>query len=308
MIEFVVQYETLLYQVTIEKLIVQMMKNKKQYYQIKYYKTGDPIYPVKSVRQIFIIQSESPIQKVRKLIQEFYNQNPDCLCIWISEENINPAILKTNYVLHRDINCEIAYSFDQLRKILLYFLEHKSRRPILQFYEKNILYTVHIEDICALDQYKRKKTILYTKNCSYLITKSIQALKQLLPPYFEWISNTRIRNLNISEQKIKSKGRTYTYQQRQRALYMYYESYAKADIIRKFGMTISTLNRWINEDKNIKLEESKITVENLKKENMGLRFENKRLKHKYRTALEHYKLMREVKWTHITVTVKVGNL
>lgn len=301
MLEFVVVDDNLFFQLEIKKMIQNCMKRKNVSYQIFVYDDytkGAYELTSKNKRnmRIYLLDTETPSKKIQDYVQKIRKYDFSSYMIGLGgEENLFLALrnMFTDYINYHQPQWK-----RKLKESIEFLLEYEVKREILRFIENDVQYTIHIDDIHFLERYKRKKTIIQTESCSYLISYTLEELKYKLPSYFVYKNPACIYNYNhlvissasnVNDERTRNhqpqKGKRYSKKDRQKALYMYYSGISEEQIIRKFGMHINTLRIWIAKDKTYKYQKSEFENLNLQNQittlhskNMKLKMENQNLK------------------------------
>ncbi len=300
MLEFIVVNDNILFQKRIQECIKNVMKKQNTIYRITIYDDyTDEAYQIisknKKNMKIYLLDMETPSNKLQDYVRKIRKYDFSSHIIGFGDERFLFVALQnkfTDYMNYFESQWE-----KKLKDILKFLLDRETKREILRFVENEIQYTLHINDICFLQRYKRKKTVIQTSTCSYLVSYSLEELKQKLPSYFVYENHARISNLhqttflntpimnNRRKKHQPQRGKRYSDEVHQKAVYMYYNGATEEQIINEFGMHINTLRIWIAKDKTEKYQKSEQDQIQLQKEismlhtkNVQLKAENENLK------------------------------
>lgn len=302
MLEFVIVNDNILFQKRIEQCIKNVMKKQSIIYCITIYDDyTEEAYQLTSKNKknmkIYLLDMETPSNKLQDYVRRVRKYDFSSHIIGFGDKRFLYIALQNKFTSH--INYFELQWEHKLKDIIKFLIARETKREVLRFTENEIQYTLHINEICFLQKYKRRKTVIQTDSCSYLVSYSLEELKHKLPSYFVYENRTRISNLhqtrfsnapivNTKQSKKKhqpQRGKRYSTEIHKKAIYMYYNGATEEQIMNEFGMHINTLRIWIAKDKTEKYQKSEQDQIQLQKEisvlhskNIQLKTENEMLK------------------------------
>ncbi len=308
MLEFIIINDNVPFQKRMKQCIQNVMKKQNMICQIKVYddyieEAYQVISKTKSGIKVYLLDMETPSMKLQDYVRKIRKYDFASPIIGFGDERFLFIALKCQFVDY--INYFYPQWEHKLKESLSFWITRVAKKEHLRFTENDIQYELHTQEIAFLQRYKKKKTIIQTESCSYLVSYTLEELKPKLPSYFVYESRTRISNLHktkllnatiVNDKQTKKKeqpqkGKRYSPSIHQEAIYMYYNGATEEQILQKFGMHLNTLRIWIAKDKTEKYMQGKENQRILQQEiatlhsrNIKLTTENEVLKKEKRKA------------------------
>lgn len=313
MIEFIIVNDNLLFQTKIISTIETIMAKEKLAYHIRVYDDYNlSAYQLMQKRtqmmRIYILDMETPSGKIENYVRKIRKKDVTSTIIGIG--NKKDYLTASKYLFLTCLNFFDSKLEEQLSRSLLLVIKRELNHNILRFTERDIQYGIHTQEIQYLERYQRKKTIIQTGSCSYLVSLSLEELKHKLSEEFVYQNHNHI--INLAQYQLKNrihhtvivdaertkyskrqpqKGKRYTEEQKEKAIFMYYNCATETEIQKEIGMHINTLRIWVAQNKKQKLEKMEqenqkmqSEIENLCSKNIELETENKILKKQKRKS------------------------
>jgi len=181
-----------------------MEKNKKEYkiYTFdNYNKSFDSLISSKIPSKIYLLDIETPSRSGIDVAREIRRKDVDSVIIFLTaHEELGNIVLKNDLMFLSFIN-----KFDDFEKRLNNSLEKSldllNKKNTIRFLDRNILYTININDILYLtkDSFERK-TIIKTDYTEFKVNKTLSEIIEMLDERF--IQTHRACYIN-NDRKIK---------------------------------------------------------------------------------------------------------
>lgn len=277
MLEFVIINDNLLFQTKITSIIDDFMQKEKLAYHIYMYESYDAsayklLKNCSQKLRIYILDMETPDGNVQDYVRKIRKKDASSFIIGMGSPKQELIALKYAFLSY--FNYFNEQFLDQIKQTLMIIIKKEMNHKMLRFKERDIQYGIHIADIEYLQRYQKKKTIIQTQKCSYLVSFSLEELKHKLPE--EFVYQNRDRVINFAQYQLKNmakhtvivdseqtktakssypqKGKRYTEEEKQHAINMYYNYKTESEIQKEIGMSINTLRIWVAKDKKEKFE------------------------------------------------------
>jgi len=188
-----------------EKISKKFMEKNKKEYKIytfdNYNKSFDSLISSKIPSKIYLLDIETPSRSGIDVAREIRRKDVDSVIIFLTaHEELGNIVLKNDLMFLSFIN-----KFDDFEKRLNNSLEKSldllNKKNTIRFLDRNILYTININDILYLtkDSFERK-TIIKTDYTEFKVNKTLSEIIEMLDERF--IQTHRACYIN-NDRKIK---------------------------------------------------------------------------------------------------------